>query len=84
MLEGHMIKRLFVLLLCAGFGVALGALASAQGRQPDAKIVSGDDIGFKLDSVQRTRKRLTGTLMVRLNGAWVEADFVSKPVPATH
>jgi hypothetical protein len=79
-----MIRRLFVTLLCVGFGVALGVLASAQTRQPDAKIVSGNDIGFQLDAVQRTRNRLTGTLMVRVNGAWVEADFISKPVPATH
>lgn len=72
--------------------VAVGAIASvltsAQARAPipglppliteGMTIVSGNDIGFRVD---RTRDGVQiGTLVVRVNGRWVEAD-TSKQFP---
>jgi hypothetical protein len=51
---------------------------AAQGRQfptpdPNAPIISGNDIGFRVDRQQtETLGRLTGTWVVRVNGQWVE------------
>jgi hypothetical protein len=51
--------------------VGLGIFASAQAPAPTPGIVSGPDIGFR---VERTLPdRAVGTLMVRVNGQWVEA-----------
>ena len=63
-------------LVAAGWGYA----QSAQGPQfpspqpdPNAPIVSGNDIGFRVDRQDTQRLgRLTGTWVVRVNGQWVE------------
>ena len=62
--------------------VAIGVFASAQGRQDGLNIISGNDIGFKPEAVQRTSNRITGTLVVRVNGQWVDTQFTSMAVPA--
>jgi hypothetical protein len=78
---GGMNRKLVMGLLWIAAGIAIAALASAQGRQPST-IITGPDIGFRLDPVQRNRNGVTGTLMLRINGAWVEAQFTTRPVPA--
>jgi hypothetical protein len=44
-------------------------------------MISGDDIGFRPEGW--SGKARTGTLMVRINGEWVEAQGLVKMVPAT-
>ena len=40
---------------------------------PAAPIISGSDVGFRVDRQQtQTLGRLTGTWVVRVNGQWVE------------
>jgi len=57
--------------------VAVGVLASAQPRQPtDSQVISGTDIGFRLEGSQANGPR--GTLVVRVNGTWVDAQFAVK------
>ena len=80
-----------VLLLALTFGAA--GWVYGQGTQspqfpsqqpdPNAPIISGSDIGFRVDR-QETQKlgRLTGTWVVRLNGQWIEpaANLRGRPL----
>src|SRR5262245_3537600 len=52
---------------------------SAQPQEP--QVISGADIGFRLE--QSKGKAAIGTLMVRVNGQWLEAESAAKvkPVP---
>jgi hypothetical protein len=76
-------KRL-TLLWCA-FLVIAAVLAStfmrAQAVQ-ELRILSGADIGFRVEGMDRAGKP-TGTLMVRINGKWVEATSKMTVRPAT-
>ena len=57
--------------------VALGIYTWAQvPLQPVPNIISGPDIGFRLD--RTLPDRAVGSLMVRVNGKWVEAFVSSK------
>ena len=60
--------------------VVVGVLVSAQGRQSGTAVISGNNVGFSPDPVQRNRQVLTGALVVRVNGEWVEAEFTSSKV----
>ena len=61
--------------------VASALTAYAQlppGRQPapgfDApRVLSGDDVGFRVEGTDPATGRPVGTWMVRMNGGWVEA-----------
>jgi hypothetical protein len=77
-----MVRKLVGAILCVAIGIAIGTLVSAQVRQPGTTIIAGPDVGFRLDPVQRNRSGVTGTLMVRINGAWVEAEFTTRPILA--
>ena len=62
--------------------VVIAALVSALTRaQTNPRILSGSDIGFRVDRTDRTG-RPVGVLMVRINGNWVEAAFGPTAVPA--
>ncbi len=43
---------------------------------PPTGVVSGNDIGFRVDRVEKGRAM--GRLMVRVNGAWIEADVLGR------
>ena len=58
--------------------VAVGVLA--QGHPPQPMVISGNDIGFRPDPVQRG-KRVLGTWVVRINGQWVETQSATRDVP---
>jgi hypothetical protein len=70
-----------VLVVVTGILLAGGGWVAGQQTQPtqpmqptpvDPTILSGADIGFRVES--KTREGVMGTLMVRLkNGTWVEA-----------
>jgi hypothetical protein len=68
-----------VLILALTFGAAQWVYAQAtpqspsQQSDPGAPIISGNDIGFRVDRQDTQRLgRLTGTWVVRVNGQWVE------------
>jgi hypothetical protein len=71
-----------VLVLALTFGAAGWVVygQAAQGPQfppqqpdPNAPVISGNDIGFRVDRQDTQRLgRLTGTWVVRINGQWVE------------
>jgi hypothetical protein len=44
------------------------------GQQPEPPVLSGSDIGFRVDREERDGAR-TGGLVVRVDGKWVEARF---------
>ena len=59
------------------------AFASAQARQAQPQttpdIISGSDLGFRVDGTSAGRAGgPTGTLMIRVNGIWVEAAIAPK------
>ena len=75
--------RFAVLVLILGVCLGVGRWAYAQAAQgpqfpsqqpdPNAPIISGNDIGFRVDRQQtQTLGRLTGTWVVRINGQWIE------------
>jgi hypothetical protein len=69
---------LFVV-LCAVSLTAVALFGQAQGpTTPPAQaqtptIISGSDLGFRVDGLKGTTP--IGTLMVRINGQWVEVEF---------
>ena len=90
--------RLWLLAICTAAAVSEGVTAQVQ-VQPfpsDPRILSGDDIGFRVDGQRRDSRMdrqtgrsapvtiLTGRLMVRVNGQWVEAEMSAAGIrPAT-
>jgi hypothetical protein len=67
-------KLLVVVVLCFVTLAAAGLVAWAQA--PSAKpvpptIISGPDLGYRMEG--RDSGRAVGTLMVKINGEWVEA-----------
>jgi hypothetical protein len=52
-----------------------------QVQVQDQRILSGADIGFRLEGWDRNTP--TGTLVIRLNGRWVEPTTVKKVMPIT-
>jgi hypothetical protein len=56
-------------------GVAVTVSAQAQAQAylplPEPKVMSGADVGFRVDGL--TGETPTGTVVVRVNGRWVDA-----------
>ena len=50
------------------------ALAVAQAQLPEPRVLSGDDIGFRVEGRDRSGNP-TGTLVVRINDEWREVGF---------
>ena len=50
--------------------VAASATIFIRAQVPDARVISGSDLGFRVDS--RRNGVPTGRFVVRINGAWVE------------
>jgi hypothetical protein len=79
-----------VLILALMFGAAgwvYGQAAQApqfpsQQADPADRIISGNDVGFRVDR-QRTQDlgRLTGTWVVRVNGQWIEPQAMLRATP---
>ena len=62
-------------------GALSSALTSAQSRLfGNAQILSGADIGFRVESTKAGQP--SGTLMVRIDGQWVEARWAARIMPA--
>ena len=62
--------------------VALATFAFAQGRLTQPQMLSGNDIGFRVESVDLGGKAV-GTWMVRYKGNWIEVSSQGGLRPAT-
>ena len=62
----------------AGFGYAFQG-RTTKGVEPGI-VFSGDDLGFRISGVQGEAR--TGTLVVKIDGKWVEARSAVKLIPA--
>jgi hypothetical protein len=74
-------KSMTLILLWALSLIIVGAFAHAQSpaqrnNGPAPTILSGNDIGFRVE--RGDRKSVAGTLVVRVNGEWVPAEFTAK------
>ena len=90
---------LWILAVCTAGMLSAGVMAQVQ-LQPQfdqPRILSGDDIGFRVEGQRRESRTdrqtgrtapvniLTGQLMVKVNGQWVEAEINGGRVrPATN
>lgn len=54
-------------------GIAVGAVQTANVQPVPLRVMSGDDFGFRVQG--RTGDTPVGTLVVRVNGEWVEVQF---------
>ncbi|MEQ1870703.1 MAG: hypothetical protein ABL961_11825 [Vicinamibacterales bacterium] len=61
-------------------GVAAAALTLAQGA-PDKRVVSGSDLGFRVESDRNGVP--TGRFVIRVNGQWVEVKESVGPARLT-
>lgn len=74
-------NRIGLVALWAASIVGAGAWARAQAQAPAGQppslqaptVISGSDLGFRIDS--RKGDTPVGTLVVRVNGQWIEVDF---------
>jgi hypothetical protein len=59
--------------------VVTATITVAQTRQTEPRILSGTDIGFRVDGTDVRTGNPTGTLMLRLDGKWVEVASAAGP-----
>lgn len=75
-------KRIGLAALVIVFLAAAALFGQAQGpatpptQQQSPTIISGADLGFRVEG--RNENRPVGTLMVRINGQWVEAELTAR------
>jgi hypothetical protein len=74
-------KRL-ILFWIAAVIIAMATYAFAQGRLAQPQMLSGNDIGFRVESIDLSGKAV-GTWMVRYNGNWIEVSSQGGIRPAT-
>jgi hypothetical protein len=65
-----------IVLGLVGFGAGLLAQAPPQGPRT-GDVISGDDIGFRIEAVHGDR--VSGTFVVRVGERWLEAEPVPPP-----
>jgi hypothetical protein len=71
------IQRFAVVQFIVIVALALAVFVSAQ--TPPQGVISGADIGFRLERVERDRA--IGRLLVRIDGKWLEAGHSGGVVP---
>ena len=54
--------------------IATPEFVTPDGQSTDAPVLSGSDLGFRVDRVEAGGARV-GALVVRADGTWVEAKF---------
>jgi hypothetical protein len=80
-------KRIALIAICLMSLLTIALLVHAQAqapaaRGPEPQILSGSDIGFRVE--RPGKDSVGGTLMVRVNGKWLPAEMVEKVVPTAH
>ena len=57
--------------------LAVGAVVSAQVKAwrpiPEPKVLSGDDVGFRVDGFRGDVP--SGAIVIRVNGEWIQAEI---------
>ena len=73
-------KRLVLFWVASLALVAMATFAFAQGRFPQPQMLSGNDIGFRMEGTDINGKA-TGTFVVRYNGDWIPvgASMMARP-----
>ena len=61
--------------------VMTATLTRAQSRLTDARILSGDDVGFRVEDMDH-KENSADTFVVRLNGEWVAVGSMLVVQPA--
>ncbi len=70
--------RLLTLVVGLAVGAVFGPSLVAQGvRQQQGEVVSGQDIGFRVEGTDVRTGNPTGTWVIRLKGQWVEIGEAS-------
>lgn len=62
----------------------LSAIATAQVNRQTPRVVSGADLGFRVNGQDRNTGKPVGVLVIRINGEWVEVSPGVSAFPATH
>ena len=68
--------------IAAALAAPTTTLVFAQTRSPQPQVLSGADIGFRIEGTD-FRGRPTGTLVVRIDGSWVAVGTSGGIHPAT-
>jgi hypothetical protein len=77
----HVIRTLLALLVVTVAFVAGRSTTYAQISPSQRPVISGNDIGFRVD--RRKGDTPVGVLVVRVNGEWLEPEFSVTARPAT-
>jgi hypothetical protein len=64
-----------VVAVAAAGSLLLAQIPLAQVQRIQPPIVSGNDIGFRVEGTEPRTGRPIGTLMLRMDGEWVEAGW---------
>jgi hypothetical protein len=62
-------------------GIVASTLTCAQTRLTDGRIVTGEDVGFRVEGMGHSGSP-TGTFVIRLNGEWVSVGSMPTVQPA--
>jgi hypothetical protein len=60
--------------------VAIATFAYAQTRAPQNRVLSGNDVGFRVEGMDSSGKP-SGVLVLRINGQWVEVGGFAEVRP---
>jgi hypothetical protein len=95
--EMRKLTLLWILAVCTAAIISASVTAQVQVPFDQIRILSGDDIGFRVEGQRRAQRTnpqtgrtapvniLTGQLMVKVNGQWVEAEISGGGIrPATN
>jgi hypothetical protein len=64
--------------------VAVGVVVTAQSRSnQDGQVLTGSDIGFRVQAPTMDGKAVTGTWVVRMNGQWMDTRGALAAHPVT-
>ena len=66
------------LALTIGYWVSAQQPAPSPGLSTPGMVISGTDIGFRVERIERTV--VTGRLVVRVNGTWIDARPPAGPM----
>jgi hypothetical protein len=72
-------RRIFLAVAWALSLIIVAAIVHAQTPAQSSAtptVISGSDLGFRVE--RRRSDRIAGTLVVRINGEWVPAEFVER------
>jgi hypothetical protein len=69
-----------IIVIFVGIVLALCAIGNASSQVPRSQIISGGDIGFRVD--ERLPNRVVGRLVVRVDGKWIEVESPPQMIPA--